>query len=74
MCYFLLPITTSKIQLNHRTTIIQNLVEQMFYNEGYKEEATSTLVESTEMNRLVPHLRVLDKNSGGAFLQLRSPP
>ena len=64
--------TTSKLQLNYRTTIIQLFrttrygAEWKSYNYGIKEETTSRLVGGMETkNGLVPHSHVVGKNPEG---------
>ena len=68
-------ITTSKLQLNYRTTvirIIRNWAECKSYNYRIKEETTSCLEGGVEMqNRLVPHS---DKNQDGYLRSEGSQP
>lgn len=56
------PMTPSKLQVNYRTTIMENLLkirDQKPYNYGIQETAMLRLVGGAEpQNRQVPHPHV----------------
>ena len=77
MQYLHPPTTTSKLQLNYRTTIIRttwNIAKWKSYNQAFKEETTLRLVGGVgTQNRLVSLPRMADKNWKG-YLSCRGPP